>query len=199
MHTIWFCFVTLQDNCKFATWERSCFLVAWIISWTVTDLQLATTLDICLLTCTQTLSKCHGFVQIYFNKKHKCCLLHQIDCFEMVVSQFVGKKIKNNFKFLKNLAKTRSPKNRKHLLKTATRDELLAVLEVCVNILNSRFKLHHVQKKRLAVHAPFLRKLSKVRTEKSARTILQRGNGAVFAPLLIPIISALVGSLISSA
>ena len=114
------------------------------------------------------------------------------------MSQTVGDSIQRNKVFLHRLALTRSPAVRKQLLDNATSDELLAVLEACLNILQFAFPIKPSQRKRLLPHAPFLRKLSRARSERSVRNILQTGGGGVFSALLLPVLSAVVGSLISS-
>jgi len=110
----------------------------------------------------------------------------------------VGDCIKRNKVFLRKLALAKSPTKRKFLLENATHDELLAVLETCWNVLNFRFPMKADQRRRLAPHAPYLRKLARSRSERNVRRILQRGGGSVFSALLLPVLSALVGSAISS-
>jgi len=110
----------------------------------------------------------------------------------------VGESILRNKVFLRQLALTKSPAKRRELLEKATRDELLAVLETCVNVLQFGFPLSAAQRKKLAPHAPYLRRLSRVRTERGVRRVLQTGGAGVFSALLLPVLSALVGSLISS-
>lgn len=100
--------------------------------------------------------------------------------------------IKENEIFLRKLATTKSDKKRNILLENATPGEILTLLEMCINILRSRVKLTNCQRKKLAVHAEFLRKFSKCRTEKTARKIIQTGNGALFPALILPILAKLL-------
>lgn len=110
----------------------------------------------------------------------------------------VGEIIKRNSTFLRRLATTKSEKIRKRLLDNASTEQILALVEICMNILKFRFKLKNLQRRKLAVHAHAVRKLGRARCEKSARRVLQTGSGNMFAPLILPVLSTLVGSLISS-
>ena len=114
------------------------------------------------------------------------------------MSKMVGDSVMRNKVFLRKLALTKSPAKRKQMIDNATRDELLAILECSYNILNFNFKLRPAQRKKLAPHAAYLRKLSRTKSEKNVRRILQRGGGGVFSALLLPVLSTVVGSLISS-
>lgn len=103
----------------------------------------------------------------------------------------ISQLIFDNAEFLKALARTRSIRKRKRLLKYAGADQLLALVEICLNILLARFRLTTRQRKRLLPHAEFVRKLARRRTERSARQLLvQKGSGigGLFASLLTPII-----------
>lgn len=97
----------------------------------------------------------------------------------------------NNSQFLHQLASTKSENKKRKLLKQAATDQLLALAEICLNIVKSRFKLTTRQKKRLLPYADFVRRLSRARSERGARKILvQRGSGfgGVFAALLTPVL-----------
>jgi len=110
----------------------------------------------------------------------------------------VAERVKRNKVFLRRLALAKTAATRRQLVENASQDELLAVLETCWNVLNFRFPLKTTQRKRLASHAPYLRRLSRARSERSVRRILQTGGGGVLAALLLPVLSGLVGSAISS-
>lgn len=97
----------------------------------------------------------------------------------------------NNSQFLRQLATTKSENKKRKLLKHAGIEQLLALTEICLNIVKSRFKLTVRQKKRLLPYAHFVRSLSRARSERGARKILvQRGSGfgGVFAALITPIL-----------
>ena len=103
-----------------------------------------------------------------------------------------------NAPFLCTLARTKSARKRHRLLRLCTSEQLLALAEVCLNIVKSKFKLTTRQKSRLMPYAHFVRRLSKARSERGARKVLiQKGAGAgaaatgLFAALLTPILLAL--------
>lgn len=102
--------------------------------------------------------------------------------------------------FLQKLAKTRSVTKSRRLLKKATSQQLLALIEVALNIVRSRFKLTTRQKKRLLPYAPFVRNMSRLRSERGARKLFnQKGSGlplGLFASLLTPVLIDLARSMI---
>ncbi|KAL7079539.1 hypothetical protein ACQ4LE_001220 [Meloidogyne hapla] len=110
--------------------------------------------------------------------------------------------VKNNYPFLKQLAKTRSLHKRKRLLKQATIGQLLSLSEISLNIVKNRFQLTKRQKGRLVPFADFVRRIGRVRTERGARRIvIQKGNGlplGLFPALLTPIIIELAKNLSST-
>lgn len=97
-----------------------------------------------------------------------------------------------NSKFLKSLAKTKSNRKCRRILKNASAQQLLSLIEIALNIVRSHFKLTTRQKKRLLPHATFVRAMSRVRSERGARKLFyQKGNGlpiGLFASLLTPIL-----------
>lgn len=101
----------------------------------------------------------------------------------------VSKKIIENKEFLKKLARTKTPSIKEQLLVNATTAEILSIVEICYNLLKFKIPLTPSQKRKLAVHANFIRKLSRTRSEKSARKILQKGGGPVLAALLVPVLA----------
>lgn len=112
---------------------------------------------------------------------------------ETQISQLVCE----NADFLRALARTKSPKRQRKLLKNANSSQLLSIAEICVNILGSRFHLTTRQRKRLLPYAEFVRGLARKRTERGARQFLvQKGSGlgGVFAALLTPILIDLAKS-----
>ena len=114
--------------------------------------------------------------------------------------QSIGPTICDNIDFLRTLSKTKSEAKRRRLLKKATSSELLAIVEICLNIIKSRFSLTTRQKKRILPYAEIVRRISRVRSERGARKILQKGGGfpiAAAAALLTPVIIEAVRNLIS--
>lgn len=105
---------------------------------------------------------------------------------QIKISEIVHK----NSSFLNKLAHTKSNKKKKILLKNASQEQLLALAEICLNIVKSRFCLTTRQKTRLMPHANFVRSLSRARSERGARQVVQKGTGSagLFAALLTPIL-----------
>jgi hypothetical protein len=82
-------------------------------------------------------------------------------------------------------------------------DQLLCFVEICLNILKSRIPLRKRHLARLRLHADRIRRLSRSRSPKSARRILnQQGRGlpvlaSVIASVLIPLIGEAIANKIS--
>ena len=103
--------------------------------------------------------------------------------------QTVGPRVLGNLQFLKRLARSTSEKKRWRILRDANCDELLSLVEVCTNVLNSNFCLTPNQKEKIKPFAELVRQISRVRTERGARRIVQKGNGFFFGSLLIPVLA----------
>ena len=108
--------------------------------------------------------------------------------------------IEQNFQFLRTLARSRSEIKRKQILKKATSQELLSLVEIALNVVRSVFQLTTRQKKRLLPYANFVRRLSRLRSERGARKILvQQGSGlpyllpALLTPIIIQLAKVLEG------
>nr|CAD2197103.1 unnamed protein product [Meloidogyne enterolobii] len=112
---------------------------------------------------------------------------------EIMVNQL----LQDNVDFLKILARTKSGRKQRRLLRLATTSQLLALTEICLNIVKERFKLTNRQKKRLIPYTEFVRHLSRVRSERGARHVLnQKGGGVgVFAALLTPVLLEIAKSI----
>lgn len=111
----------------------------------------------------------------------------------------ISDKIKENLDFLRKLARSKSERKRKQLLKHASTVQLLAIAEICLNIVSARFKLTTRQKKRLMPYADFVRRASRLRSERGAKKlIVQKGSGigGVFAALLTPVLLELARNVI---
>jgi len=118
------------------------------------------------------------------------------------MSTKISQLVKDNLQFLKQLAKTRSLTKRRRLLKKASIDQLLSLTEICYNIVRDQFKLTKRQKSRLLPFADFVRRVSRLKTERGAkRTVIQQGTGlpiGLFPALLTPIIIELTKTLTSN-
>jgi hypothetical protein len=114
-----------------------------------------------------------------------------------MANSYIGPRIYRNFEFLKRISKIKSEKKRENILRQASREELLAVIEIALNILRFNFRLGERQRKKLIPFAPYLRQLAAVRSERGARRIInQKGSGPVLAALVLPVVAELARVLI---
>ena len=104
--------------------------------------------------------------------------------------------IKENTAFLKKLASTRSEEKKNELIKNATVEQILAIVEICANILKFNFTLNSSQRKKLAKYADYYRSIARSRTDKTARKRIQQGRGIALAAVLIPVLSVLAEHLL---
>jgi hypothetical protein len=104
----------------------------------------------------------------------------------------VGPLIYENCQFLKLLIRTKSVNKRAKILKNMTNQQLLALSEICLNILTNKFQLTTRQKQRMQPYADFIRQQGRIRSESGARRlILKRGgklSSDLFPAILTPII-----------
>lgn len=100
----------------------------------------------------------------------------------------VGNRVIRNLAFLKKIAYMRSKKRILRQLDHATPDELLAIVEIASNILSSNFCISTRQRKNLYPYADYIRKLARIRSEKGARKIIQKGEGSFIPALLLPVV-----------
>ncbi|KAL3109437.1 hypothetical protein niasHT_015282 [Heterodera trifolii] len=84
----------------------------------------------------------------------------------------VGQRVLDNYEYLKSLGRTTSHKKRRHLLSSAGCEELLTLVEICLNLLNGSFCLTRKQKQKLLPFANTIRRLARVRSEQSARKLI---------------------------
>ena len=90
------------------------------------------------------------------------------------------------------LSAASSPNRRISIIQTANTEELLALVEIDLNVLKSRIPVRAQQKERLKAHAASIRHLSRTRNSDSARKILlisernnQQGKGPLGAAILL--------------
>ncbi|MGN6671080.1 MAG: hypothetical protein ACTHJ4_06040 [Candidatus Nucleicultricaceae bacterium] len=117
-------------------------------------------------------------------------MLQRMRTYKRREAQPVGQRILSNYSFLKRLCHTRSDRKRTKLLSGANTEELLAIVEICCNILRGQFRLSRRQTEKLVPFAPTVRKLSHARSENGARrTIIStQTGGGLFASLLTPVL-----------
>jgi phosphoribosylformylglycinamidine (FGAM) synthase-like amidotransferase family enzyme len=97
--------------------------------------------------------------------------------------------IHNNKDYLDKFIKTKSKRKRSKFLAEADKEKLLAIVEICTNILKGRFELDKKQRRRLSKSAEFYRSIARSRSEKTARRRIQTGGSltalaAVISPVL---------------
>jgi hypothetical protein len=104
--------------------------------------------------------------------------------------RLIGSRIIVNLPFLKRLCRCSSERSRWKLLRRASADQLLSLVEISTNLLRPNcFFLTKRQKNRLTPFATTVRGLSRIRSESGARRYtIQRGGGGFFAALLAPIL-----------
>lgn len=95
----------------------------------------------------------------------------------------IGPRTRRNFSFLYMVYSTPSPKQRWNLIQNASRDELLAIIDVSSNLSRSSFRLTAKQKRRLERYRQEIRRLSRARSEEGARAAIQYGEGLHINPL----------------
>jgi hypothetical protein len=91
-----------------------------------------------------------------------------------------GPRVVRNFDFLYRLCATRSPRRRMLLLRAATPDQMLAVVDVGANLSRKRFALNARQSRRLAHYDAHVKKLGRVRSENAALRVIQQGEGLAY-------------------
>lgn len=104
--------------------------------------------------------------------------------------------IKENAEFLQKLASTKSSKKKNALLINASADQILAIVEICANILKFNFTLTKQQKRKLARYADFYRSIARSKSEKTARNRIQEGSGIALGAILIPVLAELAAHLV---
>lgn len=107
-------------------------------------------------------------------------------------------RLERNSDFLRCLLKGPGSKRCK-LIKKCSPDQLKTICDICFNILEGNVPLKDKKKKQLAKFADTIRILGrKGRTPltKKKKLLVQKGEGILTA-ILVPIISAIAGSLIS--
>ena len=100
--------------------------------------------------------------------------------------------------FLHLLAKS-SSKRRKNLLHQATKEELTALFEICLNIIKGNIPLTAKQLKTLKHHRQIIRQLAnKKKSFKSKKKIVSQKGGAIgavagtVAKLVLPLLASLL-------
>ena len=104
--------------------------------------------------------------------------------------------IRENTAYLQKLASTKSEERKRQLIENATADQILAIVEICANILKFNFTLTKGQKRKLAKYADYYRSISRARTQETAKRRIQQGSGIVLGAILAPVLSVLAQQLL---
>ena len=94
-----------------------------------------------------------------------------------------------------SLLLTSKRRRRNSLLDTATREEVNSVVELIYNILRGAFDLTTKEQAKLYKHKAYLRALIKKKISASKKKEILKQRGGSLFPLLVPLLSGLVGGL----
>jgi hypothetical protein len=98
----------------------------------------------------------------------------------------VGQRVIDNYDFVRSLCRTRSSKKTARLLAAASEEQLLTLVEIALNILKG-FRLKPCQTQKLYPLADTVRRLSRARSARTTRVIVQKGGNPLLSALLLPI------------
>lgn len=94
-------------------------------------------------------------------------------------------RIQHNLSFLKNLV---SAKNKKEFLRKSSDYNILAVVEICYNLIKFRYSLTPKQIDSLRVFAEDIRKISKSKNRQKAEKLLVSLKPKIFTRLIKPLL-----------
>ena len=103
-------------------------------------------------------------------------------------------RIKNNKDFLNLLCKSKN-KYRKFLIQKASKEQIYAICEIVLNILNGNLKVPEINKNKLDKKKKTLRKIVQKGSLKNKRYLIQKGG---FLEILIPSIVSGLATIISN-
>lgn len=100
---------------------------------------------------------------------------------------------------LLHLLLSAKPFLRRDILKGASSQLILSIVECAVNILSGRINLSKNQIKKLSKHKKLLREIVKnKRKQKKSKMLVNQGGGAFLSAVLLPVLSSLLASSLSS-
>ena len=107
----------------------------------------------------------------------------------------------NNKDFLHNICRTKSEKNFNKLIKGASDEQLLSIVEICYHILRGKLNLSRRHRFKLSKNGDYYRSLSRARTPFTAKNrIIQTGEGpALLGAIIAPVIGAIAQTLLDKA
>jgi hypothetical protein len=95
-----------------------------------------------------------------------------------------AQRVKTNLQFLQQLSQTKTPPE---LLKKATDDQILTIVEICHNLIKFRFHLNTKQLQSLRKFAVHIRFISRIRNRAQAEQTLTSLPPIFFTRLLQPL------------
>lgn len=108
--------------------------------------------------------------------------------------------IGDNKEFLNKLAKTRSQQKFIQIVRNANDEQLLAIVDICYNIIRGNLNLKNKNRKKLAGSGDYYRAISRSRSPKTAQTRIQTGgNPGLIAAIVAPVLGALAQTLLDKA
>ena len=100
--------------------------------------------------------------------------------------------IVGNKEFFEQLRKIKSENKKQKYLQSASRYQLLGIVEICLNILKGNVPLSGRERKKLSKNAHFYRAVARSRSEPTARRRIQTGGSVTaLAAILAPILGAI--------
>ena len=106
----------------------------------------------------------------------------------------------NNQDFLQKICRARSEKRLTKLLKKASDDQLLAIVDICYNIVKGKVSIKNSKRKKLAQTANYYRSISRARSPVTARNRIQSGGSInLIGAIIAPVIGALAQNLLDKA
>lgn len=103
----------------------------------------------------------------------------------------MSKNVKQQLAFIKLLAGSAPTAQRKLLLETITKDQLLALSEIALNLLSGVLVLSPSNKKKLSKHKNFIRLLSDKKISRTSKKKAIQNKGALISLMLKAILPSL--------
>ena len=108
--------------------------------------------------------------------------------------------ITSNKKFLEKLRKTKSQKKFIKLIRNANDDQLLALVDICFNVIKGNLNIKNRQRIKLANNGDYYRTISRARSPKAAQVRIQTGGSpTLVGAILAPVLGALAQNLLDKA
>lgn len=108
----------------------------------------------------------------------------------------IGSRALGHADFLRRLAKCKSRKSARELFNSASSDQLLAIVEIALNLVRDRYLLSPIARRKLRCYSRDINTLARKRSDTTARqwclnNAPQSGRGvpALLASVLVPIIA----------